>query len=321
MSQQEWLSKDYYASLDLKKEASDDDIKKSYRKLSRKYHPDLNQGDKKKEEKYKEISEAYSVLSDKEQKKQYDAIRAMGGQGARFTGGWGNSGQQPSGGFEDIFSNIFGGGGGRTYTRTYTTGNSFGSSQNANQGFGNTGGFNQNTNNPFGNIFSQFAGSSQTRGKDINASTTIPFENTLRETTLELKVANKTIKTRIPAGILDGQKIKIPGKGYQSQTGGAPGDLILEINVQPNKIYKTQGKDVHIDKEISLKDFLLGAALEIPTPYGETKKIKIPAGSSSNSIYRIKGAGIKTAKGAGDEYVHIFIKAPKKISKDLKNAL
>ncbi|MDR3116514.1 MAG: J domain-containing protein [Bifidobacteriaceae bacterium] len=319
MSQQEWLSKDYYASLGLKKSASDDEIKKSYRKLSRKYHPDLNQGDKAKEEKYKEISEAYSVLSDKEQKKQYDAIRAMGGQGARFTGGWGAGGQQSTGGFEDIFSNIFGGG--KTYTRTYTAGNPFGSNQNPNQGFGNAGGFNQNASNPFGNMFSQFAGGGQTKGKDINATTTIPFQNTLGGTTLELKIAGKIVKTRIPAGVLDGQKIKISGKGYQSQTGGPPGDLLLEIKVQPDKMYKTQGKDIHIDKEISLKDFLLGAVLEIPTPYGETKKIKIPLGSSSNNIYRIKGAGIKTNKGTGDEYVHIFIKAPKKINKNLKDAL
>ncbi|MDR3128034.1 MAG: DnaJ domain-containing protein [Bifidobacteriaceae bacterium] len=306
MSQQEWLSKDYYAVLGLSKTASLDEIKKAYRKLSRKYHPDLNQGNKTAEAKYKNISEAYTVLSDKEQKKQYDAIRAMGQGGARFTGGYGQSGQRTAGGFEDIFSSIFSSGsaGAKTYTRT-------------------SGGFPGGNQSSWQDIFSQFGagGTSPMRGKDINASTTIPFKNTLGGTTLELQVLGKTVKTRIPAGVLDGQKIKIAGKGYQSQTGGSAGDLILEIKIIPDEIFKPVGKDIHIDKEISLKEFLLGATLEIPTPYKEIKKIKIPTGSASNSVYRIKGAGIKTKKGVGDEYVHIFIKAPKRLNRELKNAL
>ncbi|MDR2748997.1 MAG: J domain-containing protein, partial [Bifidobacteriaceae bacterium] len=267
------------------------------------------------EEKYKDISEAYTVLSYKCQRKQYDAIRAMGAVVARFTGGAGGPSGAHAGGFQDIFSDLFGGGG----TRTYTTSSGFGAGGFQGQGFGGQG---------FGDIFSQFAGGGAagrpTKGRDIQASTTIPFSHTLGGTTLELSVAGKKVKTRIPAGVLDGQKIKIPKKGYASQTGGPPGDLILEVKVQADKQFRPEGKNVHYDKVIPLKEFLFGATVEIPTPYGETKKIKIPQGSASNSVYRIKGAGIKTAKGVGDEFVHIVVQAPKKHSKEykeLKNAV
>ena len=194
MASQDWVEKDFYAILGVSKDASDADIKKAYRKLARKYHPDTNSGDPESERRFKDITEAHSVLSDPEDRQQYDAIRAMGG-GARFSAG-GHGGAPGNGGFEDVFSNLFNGGGGGGTRRGRPGATGFRRPLRRGGGFG---GFGQQA---------------PRKGADRTASTTISFAGSMKGTTIGLREANgEVIDVRIPAGIKDGQSVRVRGKG------------------------------------------------------------------------------------------------------------
>ncbi|MCI7552185.1 MAG: DnaJ C-terminal domain-containing protein [Actinomycetaceae bacterium] len=317
MASQDWISKDFYATLGVQKSASQDEIKKAYRKLARKYHPDQNPGDKKAEEKFKEVSEAFQVLSNEEDRKQYDAIRAMGGAGARFTSGPGGAG-----GYEDIFS-MFTGGNGKFSTQNggqmplndifSMFGGSFGGANTAGNQRGGSG---------FGG-FSPFGGSNYpVRGEDINAKISIPFRDAIAGTTVSVRVNGRTLTARVPAGVTDGQKIRIAGKGAAGMNGGAPGDVLLAVSVEPHPVYELKGKDVYVNVPVSFDEAALGATIEVPTVDGTRVKVKVPPGSASDKVMRVRGKGVKGARGGqGDMYVRVKIVVPKKLSDESRAAV
>jgi molecular chaperone DnaJ len=248
MASQDWFEKDFYQVLGVPKDASDSDIKKTYRKLARQYHPDSNPGDAKAEAKFKEISEAFSVLSDAEQRKEYDAIKAMG-SGARFTSG----GQGAGGGFEDVFSNIFGGRGG---------------------GFGGGfGGFD------FG----------PTAGIDLTARTSIDFIDSIKGATIKLSLQGMdSLNVKIPAGVVDGQKIKLRGKGRPSPNGGPSGDLIVTVRVKPHPVFIRDGINLRVNVPVTFTEAALGATISVPTLGGEPVKLKIHPGIPNGRVLRIE---------------------------------
>ncbi|WP_427015615.1 DnaJ C-terminal domain-containing protein [Pseudarthrobacter sp. P1] len=301
MASQDWADKDFYKILGLSKDASDADIKKAYRKLARKYHPDTNQGDATAEKTFKDVSEAYSVLSDAEDRQQYDAIRAMGG-GARFSAG--GTGAPGSGGFEDVFGGLFNGGGrGR-----------------GSQGFGGSG-----LPPEFADLFGGgggFGGGFQqpTKGADRTASTSISFAGSIRGTTIGLREPNgDVIDVRIPAGIKDGQKVRVKGKGQPGTAG--PGDLMVTVAVKPHEFFVRDGNNIRIHVPVTFPEAALGADISVPTLTGETVRLRVPAGTPSGRTLRVKGAGVKTAKEAGDLLVTIDVAVPQKLSKEAEEAV
>jgi len=302
MASQDWIEKDFYAILGVSKDASEADIKKAYRKLARKYHPDTNQGDAAAEKKFKDISEANSVLSDKEEREQYDAIRAMGG-GARFSAG--GPGGAPGGqaGFEDIFSNLFGGGGGGPRGR--------GGQPDFSDLFGGGGGFG-------GGGFGQSA--PPRKGADRTASTTISFAGSIKGTTIGLREQNgEVIDVRIPAGIKDGQSVRVRGKGQPGAAGN--GDLLVKVKVTEHPFFKREENDIRIHVPVTFDEAVLGAKIHVPTLDGESVAVKVPAGSNSGRTLRLKGRGVKTSKAAGDLLIVLDVAIPQNLSDAAKKAV
>jgi len=281
MASQDWFEKDFYQTLGLPKDASESDVKKTYRKLARQYHPDSNPGDAKAEAKFKEISEAFSVLSDAEQRKEYDAIKAMG-SGARFTSG----GQGAGGGFEDVFSNIFGGRGG---------------------GFGGGfGGFD------FG----------PTPGIDLTARTSIDFIDSIKGATIKLSLQGmESLNVKIPAGVIDGQKIKLRGKGRPSPNGGPSGDLIVTVRVKPHPVFTRDGANLRVTVPVTFTEAALGANILVPTLGGEPVKLKINPGCPNGRVLRIQGRGVEAGNARGDLLATVEIAVPSHLSEKAKKAL
>lgn len=287
MASQDWFEKDFYKVLGVAKDVSDAELKKVYRKLSRQYHPDTNPGDAKAEAKFKEISEAYAVLSDKAQRVEYDQVRAMG-SGARFTGGSGGfNGGFPGGanfgggGFEDVFSNLFGG------------------------GMGGRGGFGPQ------------------RGADLTTSTTLDFIDGVKGTTikLQLKSSGEPTSIKIPAGVQDGQKIKIAGKGQASPNGGPAGDLIISVTVKPHPVFSREGNNLRVTVPVTFAEAVMGATIQVPTLGGEPVKLKVAPGTPNGRVLRVKGRGVQTAKGEGDLLATVEIAVPSHITDKAKKAL
>jgi molecular chaperone DnaJ len=303
MASQDWVEKDFYKILGVSKDASDADIKKAYRKLARKYHPDTNSSDATAEKMFKDVSEAYSVLSDPEERQQYDAIRAMG-SGARFTAG--GAGAPGGGGFEDIFGNMFGQG-----TRSRSAG-----------GFGNG-----NIPPEFADLFGGgFGGGFQPpqapprKGADRTASTSISFAGSIKGTTIGLREpSGEVIDVRIPAGIKDGQKVRVRGKGQPGPAGN--GDLMVTVNVQPHSFYTRDADNLRIHVPVTFGEAALGAQIEVPTMNGEAVKVKVPAGTPSGRTLRVKGRGVKTAKATGDLLVTIDVVVPQNLNKEAEEAV
>ena len=312
MASQDWVDKDFYKILGVSKDASGADIKKSYRKLARKHHPDQNQGDAGSERMFKDVSEAYSVLSDAEQRQQYDAIRAMGG-GARFSAGGAGGGAGGNAGFEDIFGNLFGqGAGASTRQRTgFSNGNLppefaylFGGGMP-----GGGGGF------PGG-----FQSSRAQKGADRTASTSISFAGSINGTTIGLREpSGEQVDVRIPAGIRDGQKVRVKGKGQQGQAGA--GDLMVTVHVKEHPLFKRDGDNIRVHVPISFPEAALGAQIEVPTLTGDLVKMRVPAGTPSGRTLRLKGRGVKTAKATGDLLVTVEVVVPQNLSKEAEAAV
>ena len=287
MASQDWFQKDFYKTLGVAKDVSEAELKKVYRKLSRQYHPDTNPGDAKAEAKFKEISEAYSVLGDKQQRAEYDQVRAMGG-GARFTGGQGFPGGAGgfggqgfpggAGGFEDVFANLFGGGG-------------F-------PGGGGRGGFGPQ------------------RGSDLSTSKTIDFIDSIKGATVKLQLGNhgEPISLKVPAGILDGQKLKVRGKGQASPNGGEAGDLVVTISVKAHPVFSRDGNNLRVTVPVTFAEAVLGATIQVPTLGGEPVKLKVSAGTPNGRVLRVKGRGVVTAKGEGDLLATVEIAVPAHVS-------
>ena len=302
MASQDWMDKDFYATLGVSKDASESDVKKAYRKLARTHHPDQNPGDEAAEKKFKEISEAYAVLSDPQERQEYDAIRAMGG-GARFSAPGGAGG----GGFEDVFGGMFGGGGGaRTAPGgpdlSDLFGGMFGGGAGQPGGFG-SGGFPQAG---FGDA--GYARPRPTKGADRTATTTISFRGAIQGTTVSLRAADgETIEVKIPKGIRDGQKVRARGKGSPGTAGR--GDLLVTVHVREHEFFHRDGDDLRVTVPVTFPEAALGATIEVPT-LERPVKMKVPAGSQSGRVLRLKGRGVATAKATGDLLVELHVTVP-----------
>jgi molecular chaperone DnaJ len=307
VASQDWFEKDFYKVLGVDKSVSQADLKKAYRRLARQYHPDSNPGDTAAESRFKEISEAYSVLSDDEQRREYDQIRAMGG-GARFTAG----GAGQNAGFEDVFGNLFNQGGGRTRTGTRGGG---GFEDILGGMFGGGGGFGQ----PSGG-FRGFGG--PTPGRDIDATTTIDFLTATKGDTVTLSGGEGApVKVRIPAGVADGQKLKVRGKGQPSPDGGPAGDLTLTVHVASHPVFERDGLNLRVNVPVTFAEAALGATIEVPTLGGEPVRMKVPAGTSSGRVLRLKGRGVETPKGRGDLLAKVEVAVPGRLSAAQREAL
>lgn len=336
------MAKDYYEILGVSRNATQEEIKKAYRRLARKYHPDLNPGDKKAEEKFKEIQEAYEVLSDPKKRAQYDRFGHVG----NFASHSGPTGETGFEGFDfsdlgdfsfsDIFSEIFGGG-----RRT--------------------------------------SAEKPTRGEDLTYSITIPFEEAVRGSVITVKISRldrcprcggtgyekgtgptvcpncggtgriymqrgylkfssicpvcngtghlpgekcrqcggegrikveDTIKVKIPPGVKDGGRLRIGGKGNAGRHGGPPGDLYIIVNVLPHKYFKREGDDIYLTLPVTYSEAALGATVEVPTIDGKAR-VKIPPGTPSGKKLRLRGKGVPRPNGTrGDMYVEIKIVPP-----------
>jgi len=275
MASQDWMEKDFYKILGVSKDVTQAELKKAYRKLAKDNHPDLHPGDAKAEARFKDISEAYDVLSDAEQRKEYDAIRAMGG-GARFSAG----GQ---GGFEDVFSSFFGG------------------SQAG--GFGGFGGFGPQ------------------RGQDLISTSTVNFIDSINGTTIKLNVRNEIVTVKVPAGIKDGQKLKLGGKGQPSPNGGPAGDLVVTIKVKPHPVFTRDGDDVRVSVPVTFTEAALGATIQVPVLGGAPVKLKVAPGTPSGRTLRVKGKGVQFGNKQGDLLATIEVVVPAHLPAKAKQLL
>lgn len=286
MASQDWFEKDFYAVLGVSKDVSDAELKKVYRKLARQYHPDSNPGDARAEAKFKEISEAHSVLADAELRREYDQIRAMG-SGARFSAG-GRPGQP--GGFEDVFGGMFNQPrGGQSASFEDLLGGMFGQ-----QGGGFRGG--------------------PTKGRDVTASTVLDFVTAINGETIKLQPqGGAPINVKIPAGVKDGQKIKLAGKGEPSPNGGPAGDLVLTVSVRKHPVFERDGLNLRVVVPVTFTEAALGATIEVPTLGGDPVKLKVSPGTPSGRILRVKGRGVSTTSGAGDLLAEVQVAVPSRV--------
>jgi len=303
--------RDYYDILGVKKGASEEEIKKAYRKLALKYHPDRNQGNKEAEERFKELSEAYAVLSDKKKKQEYDAVGYSGfhrrySQEDIFRGfDIGDLFKDFGYGTEDVFSTLFGGG--RRTARTVNF-----------QDFFNP--HSQGAAGPFSGTARERHRSSQ-KGADAIYDLAITLEEAASGTSKQVALRaedgslNK-VNIKIPPGISTGKKLRIPGRGQRGEAGGQYGDLYIRITVNEHPVFKREGSDLSLDKEIHFTQAALGSTITVATLDG-TRTVRIPAGTQSHSKIRLKGYGLPhfQVKGRGDLYVRIIVKVPTKLDK------
>lgn len=277
------VKKDYYKILGIEKGASDAEIKKAYRKLAKKYHPDVNPNDKEAEARFKDINEAYAVLSDKIKRSQYDQ---MGHEGfkSRFDFSDIFSGFRPD---EDIFGGFGKRGGGQTF--------SF-----------DLGG------DSFFDAFFGSRGRAPSRGQDYEYETEVDFMTAIKGGIREIAFGrpeggSEKIRVKIPPGVKNGQKIRLKGKGAASRGGGTSGDLYIRINVSPHPFFTREGDDVFVRVPVTVAEAILGGRIEVPTLDGKSV-LKIPAGTQGGQKFRMKGKGVS---GRGDQYVEISISTPK----------
>ena len=319
MASQDWMTKDFYAVLGVAKDADSAAIKKAYRTLAKKYHPDRNPDDAAAAEKFKEIGEAYAVLSDAKERQQYDAIRSMAGGGARFTSGTGGG---AGAGFEDIFSSMFGGGGGNV--RFTTSGGADPDIDELLRQFGAAGGAGgfggRRSRGPFG--FGGFGSQPEpVKGPDVVTSATLSLRDAVAGTTVELTADGRTMTVRIPAGVHNGQKIRLRGKGRPGRDGGENGDMVITITVAKHPVYSIDGVNLRMDLPVTLREAALGATVEVPLLDGTTTRIKVKAGTSSGTVMRVRGKGVVTSKKTGDLLVTVQVAVPRKLSRAAKEAL
>jgi curved DNA-binding protein len=313
-------AKDYYAALGVARGASEDEIKKAYRKLALQYHPDRNKGDKKAEEKFKEISEAYAVLSDQEKRAQYDQFGAAGFRqrysqedifrGADFGDAFSGTGIDPN----DILSALFGGRGGRGGRGGFRVNYGGGAP-------GGAGGFD------FSQVFGGGAGRGgrPADGEDLEYELPVAVEEAHRgaekHVTYQGPAGPKEIKVRVPAGIAEGQRLRVPGRGEPAHGGGAAGDLYFTVRIEEHPIYEREGTDLVLRREVPFTLVALGGALEVPTLEG-VKKVKIPAGTQPQTRIRLAGHGMAGRGGKrGDFYLIVVPRVPVRLSAKQKKLL
>jgi curved DNA-binding protein len=289
---------DYYKILGVNKTASENEIKKAYRKLAMKYHPDHSKGDKSAEETFKKISEAYAVLSDKEKRKQYDTFGSAG-----FQQRYSQEDIFKGSDFESILSELFGGsgrfgGGGRGMRFSFDGGGPFGSYQRKQQ--------------------------AHPKGSDLEYELPLTLEEvaagTQKIVSFQHKGRSEKITVKIPKGMVSGKKLRIAGKGEPSPYGGPKGDLYIKSKVLDHPVYDVQAQDLYINRDIKLSEAILGTNISVPTLSGKELKLKIPAGTKHKTKMRLSGHGLPHmhGKSQGDLYVHIHVNTPKRLTKKQK---
>ena len=289
--------KDYYQLLGLKKTANEKDIKQAFRKLARKYHPDVNPGDRGAEQKFKEINEAHEVLSNDQKRRQYDRLGAnwqQYSQHAQSTrdphsrtpfGGFGFEFDSANAGFSDFFKTFFGQG--------------------------------ANINDLFSQQDSvrnhQSRSSARRKEQDVTATINVTLDESFNGAVKRLSVNSSLVDVRIPKGVGNGSKIRLSGKGQPSLNGA--GALLLEVHIERHPIYQRSGDDLNIDVPITFAEAVLGAEIEIPTMSGKSR-IKIPAGSQNNRLMRLKGKGMPTLNGNshGNLFARLIVLVPKDLT-------
>jgi len=367
LSTKDYLEKDFYKTLGVSKGASADEIKKSYRKLARKYHPDANEGDPKAEARFKEISEAYTVLSDEKRRKEYDEARSLFGGGMRMPGSGSGTG---AGGYNIDFGDLFGGSGGAGGRLGDLLGGVF----------GNRGGTTTSRTRP-------------RRGADVETETTLSFVDAINGTTVPLRLtgegpcpvckgtgakagtvprvcptcegtgqgsrnlgsfafsepcrtcrgrglvvddpcetcsgsgramSTRTIQARIPAGVDDGQRIKLAGKGARGENGGPAGDLYVRVHVKPHPhgVFGRSGPNLTITVPVTFSEAALGAEIKVPSLGGMPVGLRIPAGTPSGRTFRVRGKGVRRRDGtSGDLLVTVTVQVPQTLTDKARVAL
>ncbi len=363
MSTKDFLEKDYYKALGVTKGASADEIKKSYRKLARKYHPDANKGDAASEEKFKEISEAYNVLSDAKRRAEYDEARSLfGAGGARAPGGSGGS----FGGFDlgDIFSStggsggklgdilggMFGGGGTRTTQQTRPRRGADVETE-ASLSFsdaidGSTVSLRMTDEGPCkvcrgtgakAGTVPKVCPTCQGTGQSSRDLGSFAFSEpctTCRGRGLVVDdpcaacmgsgraMSARTIQARIPAGVADGQRIKLKGKGAPGERGGPPGDLYVRVHVAGHPVFGRSGHNLTVTVPLTFSEAALGAEIKVPSHRGMPVSLRIPPGTPNGRTFRVRGKGVRRSDGTtGDLLVKVEVQVPPKLDDAAKEAL
>jgi molecular chaperone DnaJ len=281
MAAKDLYEKDYYQILGVTKSADGAAIKKQYRKLARELHPDKTKGDKKLEDRFKAVSEAYDILSDDKKRREYDDAREAYKSGRinpNMQGGQGFNG----GDFTDMFG-------------------------------------------PGGDIFSTlFGGARQRHGADLQTETAILFKDAIYGTELNLRLqpqgsAAMNITTRVPAGIKDGAKIKIKGRGAPGAAG--PGDLYVTVHVTPHPIFSRKDENIHLSLPVTFAEAALGADIKVPTLEGDEVTVRIAPGTPSGRTLRVKGRGVKKGSTVGDLMITIDVRVPQRVDGAAKKAI
>ncbi|WP_297516311.1 J domain-containing protein [uncultured Caulobacter sp.] len=292
------MARDPYQELGVSRTASADEIRKAFRKLAKQYHPDTNPGDKKAEERFKQVSAAFDIVGDPDKRKKFDlgqidadgreTMRGFGGQpgnGPFNAGGFGQGGfhranEGPEIDLSDLFGGMFGQGGGR---------------------------------GPFGGG----AGGFSSKGADIKARLDIDLEDAIKGGKKRVAFSDgRTIDVTIPTGAQDGQTLRLKGQGGQGR--GGPGDALIELSIKPHPIYRREGEALVMDLPISVPDAVLGGKIEAPTPDGAVM-LNVPKGSNSGQTLRLKGRGMPDAKGKrGDLLARLVVTLPETIDPDLE---
>ena len=269
MAAKDLYEKDYYAVLGVDKKADGATIKKKYRQLARELHPDKTKGDKKLEDRFKEVSEAYDILSDDKKRAEYDQAREAFKSGAF---------RQGANQYGSDFSDLFNG----------------------------------------GDIFSQIFGGRRgpRKGADLQSSVTISFRDAVFGKQIDI---SKGLTVRIPAGISDGGKVRVKGRGEPGEAG--PGDLYVIVSVVPHPIFSRKGENIHVTVPVSFTEAALGADIPVPTLEGDEVKVRIAPGTQNGKTFRVKGRGVKKGVNSGDLMVTIEVQVPQRVDGKAKRAL
>ncbi len=281
MAAKDLYEKDLYKILGVSKSDSADSIKKAYRKLAKNLHPDKTKGDKKLEDRFKEVSEAYEVLSDDKKRAEYQEMRDAFTSGrVPKVGAQGSQGFQ-TGGFEDIF-----GGGAQ--------------------------------NDIFATLFGG-GNRAPRKGQDLQTETTISFRDSIYGCEINLRVNDQTITTRVPAGIKDGGKIKLKGRGAPSQAG--PGDLFIIIHVTKHPVFTRVENDLHMSLPVTFTEAALGSDIAVPTLGGEDVTLRLAPGTQNGKVLRVKGHGITKDFKTGDLLITVEVHVPQRLESNAKETL